>query len=463
MPPTKVDMLYEKMLKGEDWSEIRSVGGSAAYTALEQYFDHVEDKYKKYQKILSEAQQWEEKLQAIKKAAAAEEENVVSLRSEKDKLTLEIAKQRETVDELSERKNKLEKGLQELKGRGVEDKTIQRFNSVNFGTNIELLQRISTAEEHTGLVEENRALKERNADLSKGNRELDEAIGKKTRACEELDSQIAEKQATIGAWSDSVKTVTEAVRKGYGNALLRALIDGLSSVEVKGDPQLSADRLLQTLLKAREAEEVERQLASSKARLEALNGELEQSRATLKAIKDDTLAEIQRAGGKAAKELETLRNNAESEYSKYVETQKQQIEATGNTLTDQYTSMVDERKTSLSKLSDDLSVKLNEYNETVAKWGRLKQKVGMYEELLSHGYIFLGILKNPNVIREVPIGTIATLMDRITDWIRLNMGNVTTQPTWDIKELDGNFNRFNDYSVLAMSIMVRDELEKRRG
>ena len=151
---TQHQRVFERLMAGETIEQIRKdiSGSSALQRGIQAYNERMQKDIPELQRAIRELENSRKNLDDDLQRLSNEVKKKVSEKKDlgtkinKERKKLEWSKKR-NVDE-SNRFNKMIDSQEELRKRGLTDKTVERIGKVDFGEGDELLERISTVEKY---------------------------------------------------------------------------------------------------------------------------------------------------------------------------------------------------------------------------------------------------------------------------------------------------------------------------
>jgi hypothetical protein len=234
----------------------------------------------------------------------------------------------------SEKKDKLDgviSDLVSLRGRGLTEDVIAKVGKIDFVSEDDLLDRISTLQAFQVLKSE---LKKVDVEIQDSRSALarDDARLKVIR--DEIVSQsnaLDEIKRKKWMFNQSNLVVQGFLQEGYNTELLLSILEALEGLSIKGQPNTSIQRLVTGLNGYQSLEELQRACREDQDELFRIRKELTETRATLRVYKDNILSVIEEAqvrsisvfeeqgkklGAKVEQDLGVIKNKQIADYEK---------------------------------------------------------------------------------------------------------------------------------------------------
>ena len=90
----------------------------------------------------------------------------------------------------------------------------------------------------------------------------------------------------------------------------------------------------------------------------------------------------------------------------------------------------------------------------IKRWGEVRQEIGAYEEQIKLGYIFYGIMTDPEAVTRLTRAEITPIVSKINQWTTYNLKGAKTKPSPTIAETSSGLSRYTEYEVVAITRML---------
>jgi hypothetical protein len=379
-------------------------------------------------------------------------------REERDELDIQYAEVKSELGALTSK-------LDSLRGRGVTEEVIVRVGSIDFGSNDELLERISTVERHNELVRSDKHFSEALMEKSEEYKDLQRQI-ESTRELRDfeknaLDEAVRSRTMYLGA----NKVVQGFLDAGYDTKLLLSLLETLRGLSVKGEPNTSIQRLTDGLSQYRRLIELENAITEKETEVSMLDKRLAESQATLKAIEDSVLKVIDEAkyesirmiteqGGTALKLSRDLLDNYKTSLTSFSDAQTVRLEEARQRAEDDVTRVGDSALNKIREASGSLDGYIKGYEKAVHEWGEMREKQGRLKDYVKYGEIIHDIYENKTAAKEIPLEILHRLVHTVMYWVYYNDPDAETSPDEGTMRVAKNLVSFRNYKVLALMDMI---------
>ena len=293
------------------------------------------------------------------------------------------------------------------------------------------------------------------------------------KARETLKRNVHTEQMILDEWRLRTSTYKEAVditlsffHDKYNTFELKRLKDGLNQIEIKGNPQLSINRLVsgiedaKTLSKLKsKITETEKEYLTLTRNLDAAKGKLKSIEgATLNAIEEvrkNALDAINNTKGSGLESIKELSRTLKTDYGNSIKLVKERINWFGQEINSQ-------TKKSTTGIQKQTEYSLKQFREETEKWGKLQSKIGKNTKLMRYSNQLLGILTLPEAIKELPTSLIAQLLGRIHLWMKLKIPDMKATPSKYLCSEDQNLNHFyNNYALHVLAEFLTEEMKNK--
>lgn len=378
--------IYERLKAGTPWKiVIEDSGKSTLYSALAEYFSWAERTYNELQK---------------KVLRLEEDEN--NLLGQKEKLVSDI---QALVKQFNELENVFFKKKDEMKVLEAEVNSKQLILRSLEGEIVALRER--------GVCDETLAIINR-IEFGDGDELVSRVRTQEThqQLLGEVDSLREERSTLHSSIEEEQKTQEERRRK--------------------------ASRVLA---------KIESLLRLKKKELATTQGEVDEVRGTLKALRENILSEIESSADGMRATMRGLSDDLKKELNIMRKDAAATISITG-----------DAYKKQLDNLDNIVRHSLMNYNREIEKWGEMKSNLGAHSEMILYGYTLLGVLKTPDAIRELPLELIIQVIDRIISWVDFSFPDVYTTPSPNVDQKEYSLTMFTKCRLSSLLEWIRDDL-----
>lgn len=442
---TKVDEILEELRRGTPLKEIRSkyVSQSQLYEAFRLYFAEADREIQNRQiqlaSLNSEVRDRQNEATSLNKQVteaqgerAKTESDIAKLQGDMAKLEGQLKQRRTELDSIRDELSNLEKA-------GITKGLIGRVSQMEVESGQELLQRVGTAKDY---AEVQRSLIQLNAEKVRIQQEIADLSKTKEGLSRDIQSErniLDESERKTATFREAVNVTVGFFQEGYATQDLKSLAKAIKLLSIKDDPQLSIERLVRGLERAKALGKLEEGIKEKEKELETLNASINTAKGELRSMRGTVLKEIHEANTQAAKQIEdTARQAAED------------VTSTGRVWQDQ-----------IQKVDQKALASLDQYHKEVLSWGELMRKAGETKEQLDNANLLLGILKYPETVKKLPMPIVAQVMNRIYLWTRVRLPDQTMKPSYDIYQKDFNLNYLTSYKLPVVFEWCKEELERR--
>jgi len=479
---TRTDEILEKLREGASIKSVRQQfkSQSQLYEALRIYLPEIEEKIEETRRTLSPLDSQKTILEKQVGSLKAECDQV---RDQKDGFQQDLVSVKEELKEKSSQLDSVKTQLEEVAKLGITLEIVARIHEMELESKDDLLERVKTAAEYNSTKEELATMTE---DKTRTQEEVDQLRNKKKDLINDVQSQ----KNLLDEWKNKTATFQKAVKitmsffaQGYDTKDLERLKDGLTLLGVKGNPNLSINRLVEGLENAKTLLNLKNTRAKSEKELEALNANASAVKGELRTYKETVLKILDEARTRAIKDIGDAKRDAASAISEVrVEGEKSLSHTVG--IVEKEVSAANKMLTSnastLSKSTEDMAKFLNQrMTEALDKFDgriadtmqgfvaafekatKLIERASGYADLMKYGYCLFGVLKIPDTIKEVPLSLIAQLADRIHVYIEIHFGDESASPSEAAVSREHTLRRFWSCRLSALSLWLKEELEKR--
>jgi chromosome segregation ATPase len=314
---TKVDEAFNDLKAGTDHEVLKkrfSSGTLSRGYAL--FLDWAKERRKQVRSSINRLEEKEKELQISVEMLEkdAKEQTRVAGVMKKQISSLEAHEQevRKNVSEYKKRLESLENSLNELITKGVTEDAITQINSMEFEDDDELLKRISTLKGYTRLKNDVSKLETEYTRLDLLIRDREEFLKNLNEEIISKENELDEAKRSQWFFQEAVEIMVEFRKAGYQKDTLLSLKNALKGLEIKGDPDTSAKRLLDGLRSYKSLHSLESTLRIKRQEYSEIKSELEKAKGSLSAFQESIVKELKGTEKEFTKNIKSL-------YKKYIE------------------------------------------------------------------------------------------------------------------------------------------------
>ena len=461
------EKVFERLMAGESLDKIRRdiSGGSSLQRGIQMYIEEREKVLPELQREISDLERKRSELNDDLQRLSSVVQEAESTREELDRglkaRKVEVGELDRRIVEAKIELDAITSKLDALEERGVTEGAIARVEKIDFGSEDELLDRISTVEKFRELEVATRHLEEELADKT-GEYEkrlaklksLEEAVASEKNELDEVQRRrlLHEKAYSV---------VAGFLDDGYDADLLLGILEPLRSLAVKGQPLISLGRLIDGLSEYRKLTELQEETIRKEAELAKLTRELVHTEATLITVKDTVLevieeakdksmAAIDRQGSEALKMSKSLKDLYtlhldELEKGQIARSEQLSKKGEANIIRTQNEAMA-----VIRTLIESLRTTLVHYENYVRKWGEEKEEFGRLKDVMPYAKIVYDAREYKSNYENIPIDIISKFVHVLWLWIHSKKPNEKISPTRMIANEDLSISEYSSYKLTSM-------------
>ena len=461
---SKVEKAFNKMKAGVDLKTIQSeCSHGTLYRAFSKYIDWAEQtrvnhslKIRDFENEISARAQ---SLAVISKNITEEEKGQESLRSQNERLEELVDSHQERFDEIMRKMSSMNAEIKALEERGVTEETITRVGRIDFETGNELTDRIATYEAYTELVGQVEYLREDINILDKGKEKSETELENMESKILSVKNTLDEEKRKLWTFRESHEIVEEFLKNGYDKEILFSLNVALKALQISGDTKTSLTRLLDGLKGVKNLDELSLKVRAESSKLNELEEQVDVTRGTLSAIKDDAINQIRSLKNEVLSELRDLNVDNMNNLNMTARAQKSELEAIRKSTESGISKISAHFYSRIDSSISGLDTTLQTLRGEVTQYGEMKQDQGKHERMMFYGTTLLGVLENPRKeLPQVPLEVMTQLLGRIANWLYLTMPDAKGKPTKIISQMEPNLYVYNEYRLLSLLDIVYDYL-----
>lgn len=405
---TKKEAVFERLKAGEHFRDIKKEmgGGGSAYDGYRMYWEWVEPRVVELQSQLAGLERDVEEKERERVEVSKEVEEATgkreALEKELDAKRSELERLKMWLAEVRSELAEADTALTGLRAKGLTPEAIARIGRVDFGEGDELLERIGTVERHQELVTASKVimdLKQQTIPEYQGMlselKDLEEAVNSERNALDEV-----RRRRSLHEEANNV--VEGFLLEGYDADMLLSLLEPLKALSVKGQPMTSLTRLVTGLNDYRLLKEIEDAIGARQTELSTLEGELQESQATLRAVKEHVLGEIEDAQNRSIEQMykeasvamkyikslrdlnklsiTELKDSSITSLRKVRETHEKELDQSKDALMGYIGQVSSTAQTEIQRVTQSLQATLIAYEKVIREWGEAKEESGEYKE-----------------------------------------------------------------------------------
>ena len=391
-------------------------------------YNSTRDKISKEKERAAEA---EEKADAAVRLAQENLDKVRVLETKIDELESQVTKLQEAGQVAEEYLNskmleisKVEDIQADLKERGLTEENLSSVLRSNVHGEEELMERISTKQQHRELTEEVGLLQSQRDSLRV---EILNDESELAKIKEELLSEtnmFDEMKSKHSLWNLAIKLIVTTLQLGFTVEILEQLVRELHKLSIIGEPKRSARRALSRMNKIVEEIELDDAISRKTAQLEALEKKYSILVATIETLAKKGLENLREVENAAVIKISSVSKSAQNEVSNVTGHIKASIKSVEETSLDSILNVKQAADAGIKKLesrvstvfiNNDIALRLalDNYKSEVEAWGNIREQAGRYSEHIKLTTVFLGVQLDETGLLNVDPFLVARLVERI--------------------------------------------------
>jgi hypothetical protein len=221
--------------------------------------------------------------------------------------------------------------------------------------------------------------------------------------------------------------------------------------------------------------ELEDAVGARRTELSTLNGELQESQATLKAVKEHVLGEIEDAQNRSIEQMykeasaamkyiknlrdlnklsiTELKDSSITSLRKVRETHEKELDQSKDALMGYIGQVSSTAQTEIQRATQSLQAKLDAYEGVILKWGEMKEEYGEYKEYFPFARIIHDAINLKDNAGTVPLETMSLIVRYVRIWVDQMAANETIKPILQIAE-NSKLSTYTDYKVTTFANML---------
>ncbi len=270
---------------------------------------------------------------------------------------------------------------------------------------------------------------------------------------------LDEEKRKLWTFRESHEIVGEFLKNGYDKEILISLNVALNTLQIPGDTKASLTRLLDGLKGVKNLDELSSKVRAESSKLKELEEQVDVTRGTLSAIKDDAIKQIRSLKNEVLSELRDLNVDNMNNLNMTARAQKSELEAIRKSTESGISKISDHFYSRIDYSLTGLDTTLQALRGDVAHWGEMKQERGKHERMMFYGTTLLGVLENPRKeLPQIPLEIITQLTGRIATWLHLTMPDARAKHTDMMSQQEPNLYVYNEYRLVSLLDVVYDYL-----
>lgn len=460
---TRKEEALQDLMKGIPWKQLsKKYAKSTLYDA---YVEWESLAIKRYQELEEEKKSLLQEIESINTSVKEKETQqrtlemrVSELQSSLNSLEDLEMKLGNQVEEGEEKLRTLQIALGNLEGRGISVGALESILDSDTGSSEDLMARVQTKQQHGTLTREVKLLEKKQVQILRSQEVETERLANLRTLCSSEKNRLDELKTRNLHWIESIELAVQAYDRGFTTEILRGLIDNLFNLSVKGEPILSAKRLLNRLEKIKEEIELDTSITAKKTEISILKQEHTGLKATIQTLKNDVIKNVTSTQNEGIRKLKQVTDLATSEILGSKDQLINTMKSIEKTSTQTIANLEKSGKESINDLhlaisnslyNNHLENKLavEQYTSEILMWGDLRQEAGKYSSLINMATILFGVSEDENAILSLSPATITRLVERIHIYILKKYPGEETLPPKDLA-----------YSELGLSSMFSVKL-----
>lgn len=477
MEMTRKDEALQDLVKGKPWKQL-----TKQYSKSTLYDAHVEWEslaIKKYEEFEDEKKFLLKEIEIIYTSVTEKEKQQKTLETRVSELQSSVnsledgeIKLGNQVQENEEKLQTLQIALGNLEGRGISIEKLLSILDSDTGSSEDLMERVRTKQQHGTLTKEVKLLEKKQEQILRTQEVESERLTSLRTMCNSEKNRLDELKTRNLHWLDSIELAVQAYDRGFTTEILRGLLNNLFNLSVKGEPILSAKRLLNRLEKIREEIELDASITAKKKELSILKREHTELKATIKTLKNDVIKNVTSTQNEGIRKLKQVTDLATREILGSKDELLNAMKIIEQTSSQTIANLEKSGKASINNLhlaisnslyNNHLAIKLavEQYTSEIQKWGDLRQEAGKYSSLINMATILFGVQEDENAILSLSPAIITRLAERIHIYILKKYPGEETLPPKDLAYSEMGLSCFFSVNLSSLTRWLVDDLKRR--
>jgi myosin heavy subunit len=325
--------------------------------------------------------------------------DIEALRAESEELGAKVAKQRKEHEELHE-------DVKLVRDRGFTPEIVNKLKAANIdGAELDAL--LQQREKRNELNEKVAALEEKESTLTRKIEILPEKIQNLEKKLASKENRLDLLEAQEAVVQDVADILKAAIRDGYTPGQLKALVLLLRKLEIRENPALSINHLLQCLAEAKSLLNLKHEVGLAEKRLDELLKAEDEVRARVEIVQNAVMNGIEKSRKQGEEAIASVGAQARGEVSRVA------------------SQSADGIKTVSGAFSEAV-------NRSVDELARLQEEKGRLEHLVEPAWVLTGIIQYPKCLKTVSPSLVNILLQNLAMWCEQELPNGDVGAFYDI-------------------------------